>query len=71
MKKIYAWLLLSVLVFSALSCGKTSPDNVTPDPPVVIPDPPTPTERVVDYNKYQLKEVAAKAGLKLGKGLRP
>ena len=66
MKKISAWLLLSILVFSALSCEKTPPDVVKPDPPVVVPDPPTPTERVVDYDKYQLKEVAAKAGLKLG-----
>ena len=67
MKKTYTRLLLSVLVLAAASCEKTPPEAVTPDPPVVAPpDPPTPSQPVVDYDKYRLKDVAAKAGLKLG-----
>ena len=67
MKKTYARLLLSVLVLAAASCEKTPPEAVTLDPPVVTPpDPLTPSQPVVDYDKYRLKDVAAKAGLKLG-----
>ena len=64
--KLSAHILLSALLLAVLSCGKTPDPVVKPDPPVVTPDPPTPTDPVVDYDKYKLKEVAAKAGLKLG-----
>ena len=64
--KLSAHILLSALLLSALSCGKTPDPVVKPDPPAVTPDPPKPTDPVVDYDKYILKEVAAKAGLKLG-----
>ena len=67
MKKIWTLVLLAALAGAAASsCGKDEPTPVTlekPDTPVT-PDPPKP--KVVDYDKYALKEVAEKAGLKLG-----
>ena len=59
-------LLLSVLLVTALSCEKTPEPVVKPDPPVVEPTDPEPTTPVVDYDKYNLRDLAAKAGLKLG-----
>ena len=53
MKKIGTLVLLSTLVLAAVSCGKEDPTPITP-------------QKVVDYDKYNLKDVAAKAGLKLG-----
>ena len=67
MKKIWPLVLLAVLAAAAASsCGKDEPTPVTPEKPdtPVTPDPPQP--KVVDFDKYALKEVAAKAGLKLG-----
>ena len=64
--KRYAYILLPALLLAVLSCEKTPDPVEKPDPPVVTPDPPKPTDPVVDYDKYQLKELAAKAGLKLG-----
>ena len=67
MKKILTLALLSVLAFAASSCGKEDPTHITPSKPdekPVTPDPPA--QKVVDYDKYNLKDVAAKAGLKLG-----
>ena len=68
MKKIWTLVLLAVLAAAAASsCGKDEPTPVTPEKPdekPVTPDPPQP--KVVDFDKYALKEVAAKAGLKLG-----
>ena len=67
MKKIWTLVLLAALAGAAASsCGKDEPTPVTPEKPVtpVTPDPPQP--KVVDFDKYALKEVAAKAGLKLG-----
>ena len=69
MKKLPAVILLSVVFLATLSCGKNDLPVVKPDPPVEDPkdpEPPTPTGPVVDYDKYQLKEVAAQVGLKLG-----
>ena len=70
MKKIGTFVLLSTLALAVVSCGKDDPTPVTPGKPdekpvtPVTPDPPQP--KVVDYDKYALKEVAGKAGLKLG-----
>ena len=67
MKRIWTLVLLAVLAAAAASsCGKDEPTPVTPEKPdtPVTPDPPKP--KVVDFDKYALKEVAAKAGLKLG-----
>ena len=67
MKRIWTLVLLAVLAAAAASsCGKDEPTPVTPEKPdtPVTPDPPKP--KVVDFDKYDLKEVAAKAGLKLG-----
>ena len=68
MKRIWTLVLLAVLAAAAAtSCGKDDPTPVTPEKPdekPVTPDPPQP--KVVDFDKYALKEVAAKAGLKLG-----
>ena len=67
MKKILTMVLLTALAAAAGSCGKDDPTPVTPQKPEekpVTPDPPA--QKVVDYDKYKLKEVAAKAGLKLG-----
>ena len=67
MKKIWTLVLLAALAGAAASsCGKDEPTPVTPEKPdtPVTPDPPKP--KVVDYDKYALKEVAEKAGLKLG-----
>ena len=67
MKKIGTLVLLSTLVLAAVSCGKEDPTPITPQKPEekpVTPDPPA--QKVVDYDKYNLKDVAAKAGLKLG-----
>ena len=68
MKRIWTLVLLaSLAAATASSCGKDDPTPVTPEKPdekPVTPDPPQP--KVVDFDKYALKEVAAKAGLKLG-----
>ena len=65
MNKSSLFILASLLLLGAASCGKDDP--VKYDPPVVDPPTPsTPTVKVVDYDKYDLKELAAKAGLKLG-----
>ena len=64
--KISAHILLPLVLFAAISCEKNDPPVVKPDPPVVEPTDPEPTTPVVDYDKYKLKELAAKAGLKLG-----
>ena len=67
MKKIWTLVLIAALAGAAASsCGKDEPTPVTPEKPdtPVTPDPPKP--KVVDYDKYALKEVAEKAGLKLG-----
>ena len=67
MKKLSAYILLSFFLVAALSCEK-DPQPVTPSGQNENekPDPPTPTDPVVDYDKYQLKDLAAKAGIKLG-----
>ena len=60
-------LLIALTGLLLASCGKDDPVPVTPEKPEekpVTPDPPAP--KVVDYDKYNLKDVAAKAGLKLG-----
>ena len=67
MKRLSVHILLAFMLAVPLSCEK-SPQPVTPDKPV-NPDPepePQPSGPVVDYDKYQLKELAAKAGIKLG-----
>ena len=69
MKRLSVYLLLAVLLAAPLSCEK-KPQPVTPDKPV-NPDPepepePEPSGPVVDYDKYQLKDLAARAGIKLG-----
>ena len=70
MKKILTLVLLSVLAVTAVSCGKDDLPPITPEKPddkPVTPDPPTPpAPKVVDYDKHNLKDLAAKAGLKLG-----
>ena len=71
MKRIWTLVLLSALAAAAASsCGKDEPTPVTPAKPEEKPDPPVtpdpPKPKVVDYDKYALKEVAEKAGLKLG-----
>ena len=61
MKKIWTLVLLAALAGAAASsCGKDDPIPVTPEKPD------TPQPKVVDYDKYALKELAEKAGLKLG-----
>ena len=66
--KILTLALLAVLTAAVGSCGKDEP--VTPEKPEekpVTPDPPTPpAPKVVDYDKHNLKDVAAAAGIKLG-----
>ena len=60
-------LLIALAGLLLASCGKDDPVPVTPEKSEekpVMPDPPAP--KVVDYDKYNLKDVAAKAGLKLG-----
>jgi Beta-1,4-xylanase len=67
MKRIWTLVLLAALAGAAASsCGKDEPTPVTPEKPdtPVTPDPPKP--KVVDYDKYALRELAEKAGLKLG-----
>ena len=70
MKKIWILVVLSALAAGAVSCGKEDLPPITPEKPddkPVTPDPPTPpAPKVVDYDKYNLKDLAAKAGLKLG-----
>ena len=70
MKRIWTLVLLAALAGAAASCGKDEPTPVTPEKPEEKPNPPVtpdpPQPKVVDYDKYALKEVAAKAGLKLG-----
>ena len=61
MKRIWTLVLLAALAGAAASsCGKDEPTPVTPEKPD------TPQPKVVDYDKYALKELAEKAGLKLG-----
>ena len=64
MKRLSLHILLAAVLAASLSCEK-NPQPVTPSGQTVDPDPPTPA-KVVDYDKYQLKELAAKAGIKLG-----
>ena len=64
MKRLSVHILLAAVLAASLSCEK-NPQPVTPSGQTVDPDPPTPA-KVVDYDKYQLKELAAKAGIKLG-----
>ena len=67
MKKILTLVLVAALGLTAVSCGKDDPTPVTPTKPDEKPDvPDPPAQKVVDYDKYNLKDVAAKAGLKLG-----
>lgn len=67
MKKLSAYILLSLILLAGQSCGK-DPQPVTPSGQGgnEKPEPPTPTDPVVDYEKYQLKDLAATAGIKLG-----
>ena len=61
------YLLIALTGLLLASCGKDEPVPVTPEKPEekpVTPDPPA--QKVVDYDKYNLKDVAGKAGLKLG-----
>ena len=64
MKRLSAQILPALFLAAVLSCEK-NPQPVTPSEKPVDPDPPTPAQ-VVDYDKYQLKDLAAKAGIKLG-----
>ena len=67
MKKILQLVLLSALAATVGSCGKDDPVPTTPEKPEEKPETPDPpAQKVVDYDKFDLKEVAAKAGLKLG-----
>ena len=68
MKRIWTLVLLASLAAAAASsCGKDEPTPVTPEKPDTPVTPDTPKPKVVDFDKYALKEVAAKAGLKLGR----
>lgn len=64
MKRLSVHILPALVLAAVLSCEK-NPQPVTPPDKPVDPNPPTPAQ-VVDYDKYQLKELAAKAGIKLG-----
>ena len=59
MKRLSVHILLAAVLAASLSCEKT-PQPVTPPDKPVDPNPPTPAQ-VVDYDKYQLKELAAKS----------
>ena len=63
MKRIGTLVLAALLAAAAVSCGKDGPAPVTPDKPDT---PQPPAQKVVDYDKHNLKDLAAKAGLKLG-----
>ena len=67
MKKLYAYILLSLFLLAGQSCGK-DPQPVTPSGQngKEEPEPQKPKDPEVDYDKYQLKDLAAKAGIKLG-----
>ena len=65
MKKIASLFLLTLLLAASFSCGKEDPKTDDPQP-VVKPDPPVKTEKVLDYDTADLKDLAAKAGIKLG-----
>ena len=67
MKKKLMFVVLSAMAAVAVSCGKEDPTPITPPKPdekPVTPEPPAP--KVVDYDKYNLRDLAQKAGLKLG-----
>ena len=65
MKKLSVYIILSLSLVAVLSCGK-EPQPVKPSGQNENENPPVQTDPVVDYDKYQLKELAAKAGIKLG-----
>ncbi len=67
MKKLSAYILLSLILLAGQSCGK-DPQPVTPSGQngKEEPEPQKPKDPEVDYDKYQLKDLAAKAGIKLG-----
>ena len=65
MKKIAPLFFLTLLLSVSFSCGKEDPDT-DDSQPVVKPDPPVKTEKVLDYDTADLKDLAAKAGIKLG-----
>ena len=70
MKSFSRLLFIPLLAVAALSCGKDDPAGPEPgkdkpEEPAVKPDPPAP-EKVVDFDKFPLKDLAAKAGIKLG-----
>ena len=64
MKRLSAHILPALVLAAVLSCEK-NPQPVTPSGNPDNQNPPTPA-KVVDYDKYQLKDLAAKAGIKLG-----
>ena len=67
MKKLTNLILLTTLALAAGSCEKDKPIvNPPVNPPDVTPTPPEPSVPTVDYDKANLKDLAAKAGIKLG-----
>ena len=69
MKKLTWLLFVSLGLLAVAGCAKNDPFAPDPNKPAEKPNPPAPpapTEKVVDFDKYKLEELAAKAGLKLG-----
>ena len=67
MKRLSRLILMSVLAVTAWSCGKEDvPIDNHESPNNEDNNPPTPVIPTVDYYKYSLKDLAAKAGIKLG-----
>ena len=52
-----------ILAAAVLSCGKENPDKTEPEKPV---EKPVQTVKVLDYGTADLKDLAAKAGIRLG-----